>query len=625
MNTYEQLINKLSQLQNNNGSFSQSTIPYESSSDSIYYTALILIILEKLPTSSTKELIIQNSLSFLKQEMSVSGTWNYITRKKTSPYPDDLDDTFLAITAIALHDKSFITPEFLVSITNLLITQETIPGGPYKTWITNLHNWDTIDIVVNANIYRFLALQGILLPQLETYFREKITSLDFTSQYYHKTIVVIYFLLECLPAPLQEELALVINNDPILIQPENNLDLVLHTIILNHLRQDCDRDLNYSQLHKTDSSPFFIERASEEKVVYSTCKAFELVVALQVQSFVRTKPPTSTKPLMDDTQLTLKKSLLILEEVLSHHPLLKEKLLMALYQLINTHSNKELLLPYFFYKNITRKYRTSIREETIHTLCLATLLGWVGFTAQDRIIDREAPANEIPIATTSILISQELVQSVLFGSSDTTIIQSLFYDINESLLEEITNHTFLIVGNCLDLTLLQEKLQPIIQSSNKSIGIALGPISMILLLPITNSYHFVGLIKNYFQSLLTVKQTLDDMHDWYSDLDRGYINPVCAKIIDHYRKNTICTILNFSTERTVLHHLFWNHVFEGLYKELTIIIQQARTTVAQLNFLDDKDFLVEPLDHYLSILEHTRAERDLGIHFLSHYKKTTSQ
>jgi hypothetical protein len=144
LNTYEQLINKLSQLQNNNGSFSQSTIPYESSSDSIYYTALILIILEKLPTSSTKELIIQNSLSFLKQEMSVSGTWNYITRKKTSPYPDDLDDTFLAITAIALHDKSFITPEFLVSITNLLITQE--PMGMDVTFPLNLYRTPYIQL-----------------------------------------------------------------------------------------------------------------------------------------------------------------------------------------------------------------------------------------------------------------------------------------------------------------------------------------------------------------------------------------------------------------------------------------------------------------------------------------------
>ncbi|MEI8223993.1 MAG: hypothetical protein WCG20_02635 [bacterium] len=625
MNTYEQLINKLSQLQNNDGSFSQSTIPYGPSSESVYYTALIIIILEKLPTSPTKETIIQNSLSFLKQEMSVSSTWNYIARKNTSPYPDDLDDTFLVITAITLHDKSFITPEFLVSITNLLINQETIPGGPYKTWITNLTNWDNVDIVTNANIYRFLGSQGIFLPQLETYFREKIISLDFTSQYYYKTIIVIYFLSECLPSLLKDELTKTITNNPKLIEPANDLEHHLLTILFHNLGHSSIKNvstkhhLSHSSLH-----PFFIEKINNGEVIYSTCAAFELAIALQVHLLTST-PQVETEHRIDTTQSILNESLLILESLLIGQPLLKEKILEALKQLTTTHSTRELLIPYTFYTNLNENYRDTISHETIHTLCLSTLLGWIGFTIQDEIIDHESPVERLPLATTSILLSQELVYSVLFGSSDATVIQSLFYDINESLLEEITNHTFLIVGNCLDLTLFQEKLQPIIQSSKKSIGIALGPISLTLLLPITHSYHFVALIKDYFQNLLTVKQTLDDMHDWYSDLERGYINPITAKIINRYRKNNICTVLNFSAEKTTLHHLFWNHVFDDLYQELILLIQQARTTVAQLKFLEDTLFLIEPLDRYLKILERTHEQRDLGVLFLSHYKKTTSQ
>ena len=624
MNDYESLLNNLSNLQNSNGSFSRSTIPYTSDYESVYYTALILITIEKLPFSPTKKLITQKGIAFLKQEMGVSYTWNYMPLNSSSNYPDDLDDTFLAITAISIYDKAYLTYEFLVSITNLLIAQETKPGGPYRTWVTSLDNWNNVDIVINTNIYRFLAAQGIILPQLENYFKEKITCLDFTSEYYHRTIVVIYFLSDCLPVVLKEELAKTIGSHPELLQPENNLEQHLLVILLRNLGQHLIKNSSVQTcISQSNTNPFFIERATNREVTYSTCTAFELAILLRIHTLTTNTP--QAERLEDDTQSILEKSLSLLEKVLSDRPLLKEKLLSALDKLISTHSEKELLLPYIFYNNLHEKYKDVITHETIYTLCLSTLLGWIGFTIQDQIIDQESSVDQFPLVTTSVLICQDLVQSTLFGSSDISIIQNLFHDINESLLEEITYHTHLVKDDCIDLIHLSRKVIPITQCSKKSLGIALGPIAIILLLPITHSYHHVRLIKNYFSSLLTIKQVLDDMHDWHSDLQRGYINPVAARIINLYRKDSDYTTLNVLSEKNTLYNLFWKNTFEELYQELVVIIQQAQTAVLQFTFLEKTDFLIEPLNHYLQVLNHAREEKIRGELFLHHYKKTTSQ
>lgn len=627
MNPYQKLIDALAHQQNNNGSFTQSTTPLTSSTDSIYYTALILVVLSKIPNSPTKELIVQKGISFLKNEISVLYTWNYITRNKHSTYPDDLDDTFLCITAIAFHDKDFITPEFFVSITRLLIAQEVAPGGPYKTWITHETNWKDVDIVVNANIYRFLVSEGIQLPELEQFFMEKIKHADFTSQYYHKPLVVIYFLSECLPALLKQKLIHVVMDHPELIKPRSEFEHCLYTLIIHNTREYwtpttiSSATFNYTT---TDNS-LFIEQKTKASTVYSTCEAFALVIKLQTSLLTinTSQPETNTSP--GESYPVLEKVFTVIEKNLHDFPLLKQKILDLVYELVTTHPKQELFLPYVFYKNLEKNYQEIITEETLYNLCASTLLGWVGFTIQDKIVDHESPTLELPLATTSILICQDLVLSTTDNLQNRKIIQDLLHTINESLLFEITYQTQPIKDSRVDLSHVSNQSEPLTRSANKSLGIALGPSAIVFILPITNKQSLVERLTNYFRYLLTIKQTLDDMHDWYSDLKRGCLNPVAVRILIVFKKHHNTTLLDIQHHKNKLYNLFWNYIFDDLYQELTKTITDARSIIHEFTFLNNTQFLHDPLDRYCKLLENTRAEKDRGTQFLNHYIKTTSQ
>lgn len=170
----EYLVILLRSLQNSNGSFSSINITTGETLDSIYFTSLILISLKHLRQHPDEQLrdITSSAVDFLITNESDISSWNYYPRNLPSPYPDDIDDTILAIRALQMWQPDYITPAKLAQITQLLIQCEEKPGGPYRTWITkNSQNnsWDDVDTVVNYNIYQWLQSHAIDLEPLNEF------------------------------------------------------------------------------------------------------------------------------------------------------------------------------------------------------------------------------------------------------------------------------------------------------------------------------------------------------------------------------------------------------------------------------------------------------------------------
>lgn len=561
----------------------------------------------------------EKGCAFLKKHISPIYSWNYITRDEASPYPDDLDDTFLALTALSLYEPLFITPERFVGITNLLISQETIPGGPYKTWITQDPSWDNVDIVVNSSIYFFLTAHHITLPRLEKYFREKLTQGNLLSNFYHNHLVVFYFLSRAIPASLQATCSNVFNSY-LLRNPANAYqEQILVDLIKNSLR-GAPVYADHSIYKTIEPFGFFIEKMTESETIYSSCPAFSIALALEL-AYLR-RPPTV--PAGTIFEVSFNKALLSLSLFIEKDTYVYKKLYEYLENLKQHSALKFLFATELVAQSLNSTLRPTLSGETITYLNLATLLGWIGFTLQDDIADREHSSSEIPLATAAITTVYKIINQVLFGISDSTSIETILMRINEHLLRETTFYHLPIINNTI--TYSAEHITPVelVASSQKSLGLAIGPIALCYLLSSEQRFQQASLITQWYELILTIKQTLDDMHDWFQDLERGFINPVAIRILAHHHAQTLQYTIHCIHDESLLTEIFWNQVFESVISELCNYLQRAQLLVPKISILDNHEFLFEMTTHYEQALNRARNDYDQSRQFLYHYLKTTS-
>src|SRR5438876_3918375 len=120
------------------------------------------------------------------------------------PYPDDLDDTFCALSALRLHDPDLVNEAALGRVVHLLVALETQVGGPYRTWIAPEDApavWRDVDLAVNANIAYFLRLTGTTLPGLTAIMEQGIMAKTLSSPYYPSLYPVAYFVARAYQGP----------------------------------------------------------------------------------------------------------------------------------------------------------------------------------------------------------------------------------------------------------------------------------------------------------------------------------------------------------------------------------------------------------------------------------------
>jgi hypothetical protein len=139
------------------------------------------------------------------------------------------------------------------------------------------------------------------------------------------------------------------------------------------------------------------------------------------------------------------------------------------------------------------------------------------------------------------------------------------------------------------------------------------------LLPIENSYHEFETTKRFFKHFLIAKQLLDDQHDWYDDLTRGIVNPICEQILIVYKKPS-CNLL---LDKNELQKIFWDSVFEETTLLIVNHLNLAEKSLLEINILHSKQFLQDRINYYRKIVTHGLEEKTLTDKFISVYEKTT--
>ena len=206
----------IKEAQRDDGGFLHSSWPAESYEDILpggtttFFTANILNCLNVTIPMADFDSVIRirkRAARFLSAQKSGYGSFNYWANgspeKKTMPYPDDLDDTSVALAALHGFDGKDIDGGMVANIIKLLTAVEAAPGGPYRTWLIKPEGhgaesaWQDIDLVVNSNIAYLLSRYGISLKNIDIFIEDRIQSGSLFSPYYPGVMQVIYFISRC--------------------------------------------------------------------------------------------------------------------------------------------------------------------------------------------------------------------------------------------------------------------------------------------------------------------------------------------------------------------------------------------------------------------------------------------
>jgi hypothetical protein len=574
-----------------------------------FTTSLILGCLNEMPEKLETRKIIDQGIDFLLSEKNPDWSWNYhslhqtdtvpkqqnFLKTKSSPYPNDWDDTACALIGISLYRKEILSPEIFGAITKLLVATESKPGGPYYTWMFNEQNkeWKDLDPVVNANIGYFLKLHGINLPPLEKYIEEIISTSNYTSHYYHTPEAVIYFISRYYSGPLTKKFSNYLLNR----QNKNGLwenDLLTALVASSLIRANVSDDLlNNAVDHlketviKNDwqAYPLYIE-SNKEIIVYNGAPALTAAFILETLT-LWDKRQNNTGQLISGKQKIYSQELHeeIITSVKKRLALFPEKTIQTTRLLLTKMLAKDLehqitLLPYFFSQSLHSNQPES--KSLLQTLGEINLYGWFAYTVYDNILDKDSGPELLPVANICLRELISIYKEVL--TPDSFILFQEKMDLMEqanaweNIYCQISQERIITEKNILQYP---ENLL-----SDKSIPHAFGPITILLSLKYKINSKEVQHTLSFFKNYLTSRQLNDDAHDWQEDLGKGFLNSVSSSLLHTYFKaNPSLRTLDISKEKQSLQALFWESHIITIAEEINIYIKKAQTDLDQLELL----------------------------------------
>jgi hypothetical protein len=585
-----------------------------------FYTGLIMSCLNTVSSAhdAVYTSIIDKATAFLLQKRSAQWRFNY-----NESYPDDLDDTFIALSALHSTHPDYCTEAVIADIVSLLIQQESSPGGPYHTWVIPHDHDADIDIVVNSNIAYFLSLLDIEIPQLQEYFEQAIEQGMLRSKYYDDVIVIIYFLSRVYRGKYVSVLKDIVLKRK---QADGSWGNPLHTslAITTLLRLgEVPETLTASIQSIVDSHyngkwipyHFFIENNEKDTLSYSYSSAHIsacCVEALGLYTRATVAVPVEIDPADNEKQYFIAQ---VLQECRTI-PLSMEaaaQLDQAIDSvLIKDPRNESILLSYHFAKAL--KNKQGISDQAVCSLAVANVLGWIGYTVYDTILDGEDTIASLPLANSCARKAAALFHSVVTASEHHAIITRILDGIDASTLWEHLHCSLEKQEEGYILPVIFPDYGTYDGLAEKSLGHALGPILLCLLYGNEEQALYV---EHFFREYLIARQLNDDAHDWLIDLHHGFLNSASLSVVQLWRERHSDEYLTVALEEKNLQCSFWEEQSDTVSDTILEHITAARLILKKITLLRDVFFLEQlliPLEQSarMAIIERDKTKRFLA-------------
>ena len=576
----------------------------------------------------------QRAANFLLSQKSSSWSWNYWKRgteeAKAMPYPDDLDDTFCAITALFHTIPDYIDGTVLAYIVHLLTATESQEGGPYYTWLVkeNAAQWRDIDLAVNANIAYFLSLNGITLPNMNAFIELHIQNKDFMSPYYPSIYPVIYFISRFYQGKYCRNLQKFILSNRKNNHWGNPLQTALAAISLLNLGSSpelCKESINYviekqeDGIWKPYGFCFDPEREGKKYMNGSSALTTAFCLKLLMQCIKNKEIASREQTISYEEKLYRHIVQGVKERFATFDTNFKTPVLALLDKLLEKDTTKQItLFPYYFTLTLGDR-KKDISKELLIQLGMANVLGWIGYTIYDDFLDEEGNPAMLSSANVCLRELTKIFEQLL---PDNPAFHSFFHFIMDQLdaantWEVVTCRIPVLKGKLLADTFTLPEYGMYEKLAEKSLGYGLGIFAILFALGYTQDSLEMEQMLSFFKHYLIAKQLNDDAHDWKKDLSQGHITPVCSLLLARIRYTG--TIV-FSKRLPKLQKIFWETVVEQVCTAIFHHVSQGRAALQQCRILVDSTPLENLLSKYEQAAQITLQERKKAIQFLATYK-----
>jgi hypothetical protein len=565
---------------------------------SVFFTALILSCLNSVKKSAE---IKNKAVAFILSQKSDYWSFNYWTRNskesQTLPYPDDLDDTFCALTALYQYNPKLIDGSAMAQIVTLLTTVEKKEGGPYKTWIvpdTADKVWQDIDLVVNSNIGYFLSLQEVELESITKLINTAINQQNLTSPYYPSIYPIVYFISRFFKST---KLVDIILSQKIDDHWENPLNTALSISSLINLNVDPKILLpsigylikNQQKDGSWIASAFCIDPSINHQTHYAASADLTTAFCIQALSNYSSIINIPSKKEDKTADQIHQKILQIANQ--------QTNFLMPISPSICKKSVT--LLPYLFYQSLGKNSK-KISEDFLIQCGLANLYGWVAYTIYDDFIDGEGKTDLISLANFCLRQLTRIYNNILP--------QTDFVDLFNQTMNETDQANFWEIKNCYDPKKLPD-FGDYSQLAQKSLGHALGPIAVLYALGFDKNSSVVKNTWAFFKHYLIARQLNDDTHDWEDDLKKGFINPVTVQI---FKK---------SSHQKDFKEIFCRQVLTEMSNIILINITQAKKAVSNLKLIQHPELILNLLKTPEQSAKKAIHEQTESLKFIDKYQQ----
>ncbi len=601
-----------------------------------FVPSLILAALSGLEASAGRSMR-QKLFKFVRAQRSPSWSFNYWAlrswERKQLPYPDDLDDTCCALIGLALHNKVSIGPATLAAMVKLLVATETQPGGPYRTWLVppdGPAQWQDIDLAVNANVAYLLSLVSEPLPNITSFLEKAIRNRRLVSPYYASEYPLLYYVSRGYQGSRSEDLRTIakrLRNQNKALGPLENATLLTSLLRLN----DPDVELLASRLLDTQrqdgswtAGAFCLDPARSGKKYYHGSESLTTALALEALNLYRERAGRSAIERQPQDYVPAfgtqaGQVLGAVGEKSSHlGPELRGALRNYMQRTVHSPNGTEII-------SLAQRFNCSLTHPLGHNhpalmrLGLANAYGWAAYTIFDDFMDEEGRTRLLPVAVAALRYSLSTFEGVLpEDASFHTYIHQVFDAIDAANAWELAHCRFLVSDRAITI----KKLPGYSDASRlaeRSLGHALGPLSLLHLNGAGFDGNLMRSVRQAFIHYLAARQLNDDLHDWQTDLAKGHITLVVARILEDLQLKP--GLHDLEAIMPVAGRQFWNHSIIALCRTVQEQTVLSRQNLGNLPQLKRPNFITELLDRIDTSLQETLTSQDQARRFLRHYSR----
>lgn len=565
-----------------------------------------MIVLRALPVGlpGTEELV-NKAIAFLESQFSEEFTINYwprgCTEETTFFIPDDIDSVACAVGGILKHRPHWLTGERMAKLAKAMTHQETKPGGPYRSWYTELADWEDIDPVINANLASMLTRLEIQLPPLHEYLSDQAKQELPRSIFYTREAICWYFLSRSGYTPPSSVIERWKR-----IPAENPLDEICRHLIAG---------LPLSQLHLEDVNQgyaMWIDPALDNVTFEGGSPAMTLALWLEANHRPAPSSPTAqtnSHSLVEPVQQMLQGRCDGLPSPLKE---CFQKEIERLFQ----KPQAATLANFARDLHACLKPSIEIPESTLIALGTATCLGWIAYTIYDGFYDAEPNLYALPVANLAL---RELTQLYL-----ESIPSSDFHAIYRELMDKIdAANTWEIHSLRLRHTpegwQFPQKLPHTAGHSlaDRSLGHALTPLAVLQLAGYPGSSLEAQALLTFYRHYLTARQLEDEAHDWEDDLEKGLLNEASLRIF--HTLTPPSNPFKLAEEITGWREHFWQYTILDLLDTIDQTILAAKAALQTLEPLLSTQPLRQALAELEQSAQHTRDEQARATTFIQRF------